>query len=186
MNWLRDHRRSAWICGLTLSLPLIAFCYALTQTAAAGADYRREAAGLEPRIARLAGLVDNQELIRASAQSADLGAGKLIFPATVDPVTAGTGLQKDLREIFAEAGLSVSNSQVLPVREEGDFDYIGLRLTVTGELGDLDIALSAVGEYEPRLFVTTIEVGPARARRGAQDTQEITASLQLFALRALL
>jgi general secretion pathway protein M len=95
-------------------------------------------------------------------------------------------LQTSVRQILVEAGLSITNSQVLPVREEDTFDYIGLKITVDGDIAALDIALSAIAGYRPLLLVESLDVWPARSsrRKGQQETQVISASMQLLSLRA--
>jgi general secretion pathway protein M len=110
----------------------------------------------------------------------------LVYPVTADRATVSAALQKDVRQILVEAGLSVTNSQVLPVREENAFDYIGLKLTVTGDVAGLDAAMIALAGYTPRLLVESLDVWPARASRGKGETkvQAINASLQLLSLRA--
>ena len=92
-----------------------------------------------------------------------------------------------MRQILVEAGLSVSNSQVLPVREEGVFDYIGLKLTVTGSVASLDAALAAIAAYRPLLLTESLDMWPnrTRGRKGEADQQTVSASLQLLSLRAV-
>ena len=97
-----------------------------------------------------------------------------------------TTLQKDVRQILVEAGLTVSNSQILAVREEDAFDYIGLKLTATGDIAALDAALSAIAGYLPVLLVEELDIWPQRtgSRGGEAQQQELSVSLQLLSLRA--
>lgn len=186
MNWLRSHRRTAWICGLTLLLPVVLFFNALLglwdvrQEAQAGIDR------IQPRLARLQGLINFEDQLREAAEKVDTQVAELVYPATEDRTTVAAELQSQVRDIFGDAGLSVTNSQVLPVREQGNFDYIGVKLTVRGELPALDAALAGLATYLPLVLVESLDVYPARAGRGKDriEQQVITASLQVLSLRA--
>ena len=101
-------------------------------------------------------------------------------------VLADKNAQTSVRQILSEAGLTISNSQVLPVREQDDFDYISIRLTVEGDLSALDAALNDIAKFRPLLLVETLEMRSLRSGRMAKGAQIITASLQLFSLRAIL
>ena len=78
------------------------------------------------------------------------------------------------------------SARPLPVREEDEFDYISLKLTVTGDLADLDTALAALSGYTPLLLVESLDIWPNRgAALKEQPAQTISATLQLFSLRAV-
>lgn len=187
MNWLRSHPRSAWIIGLTLLLPALLYLNALLALLDMRRDYQSQIGGLEPRIARLQGLIAHEEQLRVAAGEVDMRVVDLVYPAAEDRATVSTRLQKEVREMLVEAGLSVSNSQVLPVREQDLFDYVGVKLTVTGDLASLDAALVAIASYMPLLLVESLDVLPRGAGRRSADSDEqaISATLQLLSLRAL-
>jgi general secretion pathway protein M len=187
VSWLRSNQRSAWIIGLTLTIPALLYLNALLGLLSMRQGYQSEIDALAPRIARLQGLTEHEDQLRESAIRVDKRVGKLAYPATEDRATVSARLQKNVRQIFVEAGLSVSNSQVLPVREENAFDYIGLKLTVTGDVAALDAAMAAVAGYTPLLLVESLDVWPARgsSRKSNTKVQTINASLQLLSLRAV-
>lgn len=186
MNWLRLHQRTAWICGLTLLLPLALYLNALLglwgvyQAAQSGIER------IEPRIARLQGLIDYEDQLREASIAVDSEVLTLVYPASEDRATVSANLQTNVREIFSKAGISVTNSQVLPVREQRNFDYIGVKLTVTGDLPALDEALAGIAAYMPLILVESLDIYPARAARSRDDSEQqlITAGLQVLSLRA--
>ncbi len=186
MNWFRSNQRSAWIIGLSLLIPAILYLNLLFSLLGLRQDYQSDIDRLEPRIARLYGLMEYEEQLRDFAGKVDRQVVNLVYPVTAERATVSAALQKDVRQILVEAGLSVTNSQVLPVREENTFDYIGLKLTVTGDVAGLDAAMIALAGYTPRLLVESLDVWPARAnrRKGETKVQAISASLQLLSLRA--
>ena len=190
MNWLKVHQRTAWICGLTLLLPVLLYLNAMFGLLSVHARAQTEIDRIEPRIARLQGLIDYEEQLREAAVVVDSQVLELVYPASEDQATVSAELQTQVRDTFGTAGLSVSNSQVLPVRAQGNFDYIGVKLTVSGGLPALDEALAGIAAYMPLVLVESLDVYPAnaaRTRRGKEtgEAQQLTASLQLLSLRAV-
>ena len=186
MNWLKAHQRTAWICGLTLLVPLLMYLNVIFSLLGMHSEAQAEIDRIEPRIARLQGLIDYEDQLREAAVVVDSQVLELVYPATEDQATVSAELQTQVRDIFSAAGLSITNSQVLPVREQGSFDYIGVKLTVKGSLPALDEALAGVAAYLPLVLVESLDVYPARTARGknASNEQTLTASLQLLSLRA--
>jgi general secretion pathway protein M len=187
MSWLRSNQRSAWIIGLTLLIPVLIYLNVLLGLLSLRQGYQAEIDTLAPRIARLQGLIEYEDQLRDSALEVDKQMVNMVYPATEGSAAASTRLQKNVRQIFVEVGLSVSNSQVLPIREKNAFDYIGLKLTVTGDVAALDAAMIAIAGYTPLLLVESLDVWPARgsSRQGKTGVQTISASLQLLSLRAV-
>lgn len=194
MNWLRVHQRTALVCGLTLLLPALLYLGALFGLWGLRQASQEELDRLEPRIARLQGLIAHEGELREAAAAVESQVLGLVYPASQDRTTVSATLQTSVREVFTSAGLSVTNSLVLPVRERGNFDYISVKLTVSGELSGLDEAMVGIAQYLPLLLVETIDVTPARVPRVraqrdgskvAPEQQLITASIQLLSLRAV-
>jgi general secretion pathway protein M len=187
VSWLRLHQRTAWICGLTLLLPILFYLNSMLAMWGVRQTAQAEIERIEPRVARLQGLIDYEARLREASVAVDSQVLELVYAATEDQATVAAKLQTNVRDIFGKAGLSVSNSQVLPVRAQGNFDYIGVKLTVTGDLPALDEALAGVAAYLPLVLVESLDVYPPRAARGKNESQEqqITATLQLLSLRAV-
>jgi general secretion pathway protein M len=185
LNWLRTHNRSALIIALTLAIPVLLYLYLLLGLLNVRQGYQSEIERLEPRIARMQGLQGYEAQLRVSAERVAKRTARLAYPVTNDATTVATSLQSTLRQIVIDAGLSVTNSQVLPPREEGAFEYVGLKLTVSGDLDGLDQTLAAIAEYRPVLLVESLDVLPVRVSRRSKDPaqQKINATLQLLSLR---
>jgi general secretion pathway protein M len=185
VNWLRDNPRYAVMVLGTLGLPVLLLLYLAVGLLGIRGEYQAEVERLEPRIARLQGLLNREEDVRRAASTVGSDVLDLVYPATDDSGTVAANLQKNVREILAAAGLSVSNSQILPLREQEGFDRIAVKLTASGDLPALDTALADLNAYLPLLLVESIEIWPNRsARRGQEeDIQTVTATLQVLALR---
>ena len=183
MNWLRSHGRSAWIVGLTLLVPLLLYLNVLGTLWSLRGAYQEDIDRLVPRIARLRGLVEHEQQLRESAGQVDQYVLNLVYPASLDADTAAATLQTDVRGMASRAGLTVSNSQILRVREQENFDYIGLKLTVSGELGALDETLAEFSRYRPLLLVEEFNVWPERTRKEEESRQLLSATIELLALK---
>ena len=186
MTWLRTHQRTAWICGLTLLLPALLFFDLLVSLWGLRQDVQAEIDRLQPRIARLQGLVDYEDQLREVAGKVGSRVLDLVYPAAEDRAEVAATLQKDVREILTEAGLSVTNSQVLQTRERGNFDYVGVKLTVSGDLVALDEALAGLARHLPLVLVEALDVYVKRRSRNKDEPEQqlITASIQLLSLRS--
>ncbi|WP_153239846.1 type II secretion system protein GspM [Halioglobus maricola] len=186
--WAKMHRRSATICGLTLLVPLLVYLSLVVDAWGLRASYQEDIERLQPRIARMQGIQAFEKELGASAGTVRRQVADLVYPPSIDAASAGTSLQKEVRQLMGSAGLAVSNSQLLPVREEEKFDRVSLKLTVAGELPALDRALASLNDFSPRVTVATFDVWPTRQRRskGAEPTQQVTATIELVALRSLL
>ena len=187
MNWLKSHSKSAFIVGATLVLPVLLVIYILLDFLVAWQGYQGEIDRLEPRVARMAGLIESEEQLRASAGQLDSQVLNLVYPPSDDSSTVSAALQKDMRQIMTDAGLSVTNSRILPVLQEENFDRIGLSLTVSGGLDALDTALLAMEAYKPLVLIDTMDIKPKRMSRSRDKNgqQIVTASFQLLTLRAI-
>jgi len=185
VNWFRTNRRSAWIVGVTLLLPLLFFLNAVVGILSVRHEYQSSIDNLEPRIARLRGLIEKEDQLQQVAVEVDRRIPGLVYTASQDRATVSANLQQEVRQLLVDAGLSVTNSQVLPVREQELFDYIAVKVTVSGTLANLDAALSSLGSYMPLVLVESLDIFPRRSsrRNKAATEQAVTATLQLLSLR---
>lgn len=186
MKWLQTHQRSALIVALTLAAPIVLYLVAVTELLAMQRGYSSEMERMLPRVARLQGLKAFEDKLRVSSEIASKRASGIVYSANADARSIAASLQTSVRQIFVDAGLSVTNSQVLPTREQGAFEYIGLNFTVTGDLSSLDEALGSVARLSPIFLVESLDVVPVRTRntKEAQE-QKVNASVQLVTLRAI-
>lgn len=186
MSWLRNNQRSAIVCGLTLLIPLLLYFKVLIGLLETRQTYQSEIDRLVPRIARLLGLKEQEALLdRLSIEAGELEE-TLVYPASSTGAAIAANLQNDVKQLLKDAGLSVSNSQVLPKIEGQNFDHIAIKLTVTGNLVSLNNALTAISNYSPLVIVEALDVWPDQVRRGQAPFQTVTASVQLMSMRSVL
>ncbi len=183
--WVQRHRRSAIVCGLTALLPTLLFLKVLAAVWGLRADAAGAIDNLEPRIARMQGVLTVQEQLTDLARDAQARRGELVYPASADRNAVAASLQSSLRQLMADAGLTIADSQVLPVREEEKFDFIGIRLTVAGDMASIDRALAELAAFQPLVLIEAVDMFPTRQRRQS-DKQEATAALRLLSLRSVI
>jgi general secretion pathway protein M len=181
VNWFREHPRYSVLLGLTLLPPLWFVVWLAGTLLDMRAGYSDEIERLEPRIARMQGLMSHAAELEQAAAEGGSDVLELVYPAKQDSGAVSAALQKNLREMVASAGLAITNSQILPVREGEAFDQIAVRLTLSGDMAALDLALAEIAAYEPLLLVEDLDVWPGRDR---SEGQQIGATLQVLALRA--
>ncbi|MFV8818302.1 type II secretion system protein GspM [Haliea sp. E17] len=188
IDWVKTHRRSAAICGIALLVPLLLYLKLLSTAWGWRAQYSDSIDNIEPRLARMRGVLEVQEQLQSLARDARQQRARLVYPATTDRAGVAASLQSELRKLMGDAGLTVADSQVLPVREEERFDYIGIRLTVSGDIASLDQALAQLAQFKPLVMVESLEVWPARQGRRNSDpeAQDATATLRLLSLRSVI
>lgn len=185
MSWIKTHSVAATVCAITLALPALVYLYLSINLLSLRGEYQREIEKLEPRVARLVGLYNNEELMRASDAELQGLVARRVYPFNLDRASISATLQTELKQVFADAGMSVSNSQVLPLRREENYDQIMVRYTVTGTIRGLDDALRRIAEFSPLVLVESLELWPKRVRSNAAPSQTVTATLQLLSLGAI-
>lgn len=187
MTWFRLHRRSAAFVVLTLLIPALLLLRGLFGLAAVGADYASERSRIEPRLARLQGLLDEQALLAERSEEAARLLRQLAYPAEQDVTALAAALQAEVRQLMDASGMEVSNSQVLPARPEELFERVAVKLTVSGSTEALSSALAALSAQRPQLLIESLDAFPERSsrRKDGAPAQTVTAVLQVFALRQL-
>ena len=187
MNWFRGHRRNALLVGLTVLLPLFAVLNSLAGIGALGLDYASERSRIEPRVARLQGLLEHAPVLQARSEAATARLREIAYAPAQEASALAAALQADARRIMDVVGLNVSNSQVMPTRRDENFERVAVKLTVNGSLPALNDALIGIAASRPQLLVESLDAFPVIAERRVGNrsvpVQSVTAVIQLMALR---
>jgi len=186
IGWVKIHRRSALMVGVTLLVPLYFFLSTLTAVLATRADYAGQIDSIEPRLARLQGLIEHEDALEQALAGVQNRVSDYVYPATTDAAGVGAALQAELRGILGDRGFEVTNSQVLPVRKKPRFDYISVKVVARGSLEQLENSLAELDRFRPLVMVETLDVMPNRTRRrDAPDEQTITVTVTFLTLRTV-
>lgn len=127
-------------------------------------------ADLEPRYARLAGLLQRSADLKALGAQTSAQLAALTYPASADVTQAGNDAQERIRTLFAESKLDIVSIQVLPQAKEKDdtpFDHIQINLRVEGELVGIQNALSILAGQTPMVWVDNVTLQTIGAVRPA-------------------
>ena len=125
-------------------LPLLLVLYLALDFWLMRANYQSEIDSLKPRVSRMLGLLEAEQQLQVSADRLATQVASLVYPANEASDTISAVLQKNIRKIMTDAGLSVTNSRILPLIQDEKFGRVGLVLTVTGGLDGLDVTNGAV------------------------------------------
>jgi general secretion pathway protein M len=185
MEWFKTNRHFAAIVGITVALPLLFLLSVLGDLWGSRLEYQSNISRLEPRVARLRGLIESEQKLKKSSRKAGARLLEVAYPQSDDQATIAAALQTRVREVVTAAGMTVGNSRIMPVKEDGGFERISLNLTMSGSLEALDRAMTEISSYRPMLMVESIEIKPSRssARGSKTPTQSLVVTLQLLTLR---
>jgi general secretion pathway protein M len=153
-----QHQRAMGL--LALALLTMALLLGVAAFVVKGIQQRAEQrlADIEPRHARLLGLQASQATLHGAIEKVQSLRAQWAYPSTQDAAQAGNTAQQRVREIFMGAGLQVLSSQVLPPKEDKDFDRIWLTLRTEGDAMALQSALALLSAQQPVLMVSELEV----------------------------
>jgi general secretion pathway protein M len=136
-------------------------------------------ARLAPQISRLQGLAAAEQDIAQAVKTSSDQLAQLAYMTKTDSGVLGNNMQQSMRELFAQAGLTVSGSQVLPVVEQDSFTRIRIRLTAKGEMSALTEVLELLQMQRRVVVIDTLELKPKTRRRRNDNEQELQVSAVL-------
>lgn len=174
--------RIVWLQALTvlaLLLPMAgAGLYAWTQHQ----RVQTRLADLEPRYARLAGLLEHRAELQTLGEKANAQLARLAYPASQDVTQAGNDAQQRIRSLFADSKLDIISIQVLPPKEEPKFDRIPINLRVEGDLAGIQEALLKLSTQSPLVLVDSLTLQTIGAVKPA-SVQRLGGQFNFFVLR---
>jgi len=157
-------------------------------------EYAGDIENITPRTARLLGFIQTEEQFAIAASGVKGVLGELAYSDGRDSAMTAASMQQKIREVMTAAGLSVLGSQVLRARQIDGFEQINLDITVEGNIGSLDEAVTNLGVLSPLVLVESVNIKPLRtrnSRRGKEatppleDQRKLSARFRLISLRLL-
>jgi general secretion pathway protein M len=183
--------RSSLVVGFSIGLALLLVIYCVVQCWSLRQSYVSEIEAIEPRTARLLGIMEKREDLESASREVLTQLQALTYPLGQDSATTAAGMQQEVRDLMSSAGLSISGSQILPTRLESGFEILGLDITAEGNTEVLDDALSGLQAMRPVVFVESVLIKPSRGRRRASenadegDPRRLTVRFRLLSLKLL-
>ena len=137
---------------------------------------------LEPRYARLKGLMASTAEIEQVKSQAQATIARYVYPAEQDASQVGNAAQQRVRDLFTAAGLQIVSSQVLPAKTDKGFDLIPLSVRAEGELMALQGGLVALDGQNPAILIKGVSVQTIGSVR-SDVPQRLAVQFDLFVLR---
>ncbi len=175
-------RRDATVIVFTVLLALVplalagAYLYTKHQWSTA------KIAEVTPRYARLTGLLSSKENLQQATEQAKTQVAAYVFPSDQDAVQLGNDVQQKVRGLLGSAGLSIVSSQVMPAKEDKEFERIPLAVRAEGELLAVYLAIAGLSEQKPAILLDGFNLqisGPP-----VKGIQRMAVQLNLSVLRA--
>lgn len=186
--------RTTVVVGLSLSCVVILVLIVIGDFWFMHQEYAKDIENITPRTARLSGFIQSEKQLAVAASKVEGTLATLAYPSTSDGALTAASMQQEIREVMASAGLSVSGSQILPSREVEGFERLNLNITVVGNIGSVDEAISNMRELRPLVLVKSMNIKPLRVRNSRkgkeaapplEDPRKITVRFHLLSLRLL-
>lgn len=175
--------RIAWLQALTVLVLLLPVAGAALYVWTQHQRVQNRLADLEPRYARLQGLLQRQADLKALAVQVNGQLVRLTYPAAQDVTQAGNDAQQRIRSLFAESKLDIISIQVLPpLKEESKFDRIPINLRVEGDIAGIQSALLKLSGQNPMVLVESLSLQTIGAVRPA-SIQRLGGQFNLSVLR---
>lgn len=174
--------RIGWLQALTVLLLLLPLVGAGLYVWTLHQRFQTQLTDLEPRYARLAGLLERQSDLKALGVQANQQLVRLVYPGSQDVTQAGNDAQQRIRSLFADSKLDIISIQVLPPKEEAKFDRIPINLRVEGDLAGIQDALLKLSTQSPLVLVDSVAVQTIGAVRPA-STQRVGGQFNFYVLR---
>ena len=175
--------RISWLQALTVVALLLPLAGASLYVWIHHQNLQRHLAELEPRYARLVGILQHQADLKALGVKANEQLTRLAYPVGQDVTKAGNDAQQRIRSLFAESKLDIVSIQVLPpLKEDAKFDRIPINLRVEGDLAGIQSALSNLSRQTPVVLVDTLSLQTLGAVRPA-SIQRLGGQFNFFVLR---
>ena len=108
------------------------------------------------------------QLERLDRQQARSG----IYLAGETDALAAAALQEDVSAKIERSGGTIRSIQTLPVKTDGDFKKVGIRVQLTAKLGSLARILHALEAGKPYVFIDNLDVKNRRGRKARQAQQD--------------
>ena len=97
-------------------------------------EYREQISSIEPRLARMQGLVAKEAEIQESLAGVKHVVADHIYPSASAAEAVAASLQAEARRMLSDAGMDITNSQVLRPRKRDQFDYVAVKIVARGTL----------------------------------------------------
>ncbi|WP_299773789.1 type II secretion system protein GspM [uncultured Pseudoteredinibacter sp.] len=144
-------------------------------------EYSAEIIRLQPLMARFVGMKNSEQRFIEADRQVRASLEQLSLSASGGADAAAAELQRKVRALASEHGMSVAGSQILPVVEGEGYQQLAINMTIKGEMPSLPSLLQGLHDLEPRVIISSAQISPARSRRNGP--QSVSLRVSVLALR---
>lgn len=136
----------------------------------------------EAMYARLTGIQAQQTDIALALEQAQQQASLYLFPAEGEPEATATAALQQLRQAIDGIGVKVTSSQIkldLQEDEAQPYQRLQLLLSLDGKWSDIQLALAALRDIRPLLWVDKVQISLKTRLQSANPEIEQTLGVEL-------
>jgi general secretion pathway protein M len=190
MNRLRQKPRPEQVWLLLVAVVLLALIAgALVFTLGVHARAAATLEQIEPRYARISGLLQKQEQIEQSGKALDASFALYVYPQEGDASQIGNQALQKVRDLASARDLRVTSSQSQPAKQDNDhpgFDRIALNLRIEGDWNALQGLLADLTRQTPAIYQSTVQLTAQGGGRviGPGASLTVSGQFDLYVLQA--
>ena len=162
MSANRPALRPEQVWLLLAALVLIALVASVvTFTLRAHARAAQTLTEIEPRYARISGLLQKQEQIEQASQALTASMARYVYPPEGDSSQIGNQALQKVRDLASARNLRVTSSQSQPAKEDNDhpgLNRIAINLRIEGDWSGLQELLADLTRQTPAIYQNTLQL----------------------------
>jgi general secretion pathway protein M len=177
----------AWL--LLAALIVIALAAAaLTFTLRVHLRATQTLAQIEPRYARISGLLEKQDQITQASQALSASLSQYVYPKDGDASQIGNQVLQKARDLATARDLRVTSSQSQVAKQDNDhpgLDRIAINLRVEGDWNALQGLLADLARQTPAIYQNAVQLtAQGEGRIDAQSPLIVSGQFDLYVLQA--
>ena len=116
---------------------------------------------IEPRYARVSGLLQKQKQIEQASKALDASLAQYVYPQSGDASQIGNQVLQKVRDLAAARNLRVTSSQSQPAKPDNDhpeLNRIAVNLRIEGDWDALQGLLAELTRQTPAIYQNTVQL----------------------------
>jgi len=162
MNLGRHTLRPEQVWLLLVTLVLVALIVGLvTFTLRVHAQAAETLAQIDPRYARISGVLQKKEQIQEAQKELETSLTQYVYPQSGDASQIGNQVLQKVRDLASGRSLRVISSQTQPAKEDNDhpgLDRIAINLRIEGDWNALQGLLADLTRQTPAIYQNTLQL----------------------------
>lgn len=136
---------------------------------------------IDPRYARISGLLQKQEQIAQTGKALDASLAQYVYPPDGDASQIGNQVLQKVRDLASAQGLRVTSSQSQPPKEDNDhpgLDRIVINLRIEGDWNALQELLAGLTRLTPVIYQNSVQLNGQNGGRVIDNKMPLNVSGQ--------